>query len=88
MVAPDAPPHDLARSRAIVLHGAEYVTEEVASYFGRVGRSWGCPAVDSAVHRRLIDRIRGGTAVFAYYPDRTWLSHSVYQTCETATAAR
>lgn len=80
--------NDLARTRAIVLHGAEYVTEEAAAYFGRVGRSWGCPAVDSAVHRRLIDRIRGGTAVFAYYPDRTWLSHSVYQTCETATAAR
>jgi hypothetical protein len=80
--------NDRARERAIVMHGADYVTEEVAETFGRVGRSWGCPAVDSAVNRELIDLIRGGTAVFAYYPDGEWLRHSPYQSCATRTAAR
>jgi len=80
--------NDRARERAIVMHGADYVTEEVAEYFGRVGRSWGCPAVDPAIHRALIDQIRGGTAVFAWYPDEHWLRRSPYQACETETAAR
>lgn len=80
--------NDRARERAIVMHGADYVTGKVARVFGRVGRSWGCPAVDPAVHRRLIDAIRGGTAVFAFYPDEDWLSDSPYQACETETASR
>lgn len=80
--------NDRARERAIVMHGADYVTEEVVEYFGRVGRSWGCPAVDPAVHRKLIDQIRGGTAVFAWYPDDRWLRRSPYQECETETASR
>ncbi len=80
--------NDHARDRAIVMHGADYVTPRVVAQFGRVGRSWGCPAVDSAINRELIDTIRGGTAVFAYYPDSDWLSESPYQTCETSTASR
>lgn len=80
--------NDRARERAIVMHGADYVTEEVVQYFGRVGRSWGCPAVDPAIHRQLIDQIRGGTAVFAWYPDDRWLHRSPYQACETETASR
>jgi hypothetical protein len=80
--------NDHARDRAIVMHGADYVTPRVVAQFGRVGRSWGCPAVDSAINRELIDTIRGGTAVFAYYPDSHWLSESPYQTCETRAASR
>ncbi len=77
-----------ARKRAIVIHGADYVTPAFAERHGRLGRSWGCPAVDPRVHRELIDAIRGGTAVFAYYPDTAWLAESPYQNCETLTAAR
>ena len=80
--------NDRARDRAIVIHGADYATPVVARRFGRLGRSWGCPAVDPAVHRALIDSVRGGTAVFAYYPDPDWLSGSDYQSCEISTAAR
>lgn len=80
--------NDRARDRAIVIHGAEYATPVVARQFGRLGRSWGCPAVDPAVHRALIDTVRGGTAVFAYYPDPDWLAGSDYQSCEISTAAR
>jgi len=52
--------NDRARERAIVIHGADYATEDFAQRHGRLGRSWGCPAVDPEIHRDLIDTIRGG----------------------------
>ena len=68
--------NDLARKRAIVIHGAPYVDGGIARGQGRLGRSLGCPAVRPAVARELIDRIRGGSLVFAYYPDPEWLQQS------------
>ncbi|MDH5834561.1 murein L,D-transpeptidase catalytic domain family protein [Luteimonas kalidii] len=68
--------NDLARERAIVIHGAPYVDDGIARAQGRLGRSLGCPAVRPAVARELIDRIRGGSLVFAYYPDPAWLQRS------------
>ncbi len=68
--------NDLARDRAIVIHGAPYVSPEIARAQGRLGRSLGCPAVRPAIARDLIDRIRGGSLVFAYYPDSDWLAQS------------
>jgi hypothetical protein len=43
---------------------------------GRLGRSWGCPALREAVARDVIDTIRGGDLLFAYYPDPEWLASS------------
>ena len=80
--------NDRARERAVVIHGADYATQAFAARHGRLGRSWGCPAVDPRIHRALIDTIRGGTAVFAYYPHSSWLAESPYQSCETVTASR
>ncbi len=68
--------NDLARDRAIVIHGASYVSPEIARAQGRLGRSLGCPAVRPAIARDLIDRIRGGSLVFAYYPDTDGLAQS------------
>jgi hypothetical protein len=62
----DAGVNDNAFARAIVMHGAAYVSEAVATRLGRLGRSWGCPAVSATVARRLIDTIKGGSAIFAY----------------------
>jgi len=72
----DAGFNDRARERAIVIHGAPYVSEEVAKAQGRLGRSWGCPALGEHVARDVIDSIKGGNLVFAYYPDRAWLNGS------------
>jgi hypothetical protein len=72
----DAGFNDRARERAIVMHGAPYVDAQLAAAQGRIGRSWGCPALRPAVARTVIDRIRGGSAIFAYYPDEQWLSRS------------
>ena len=60
--------NDRAEERAIVIHGADYVNERTIAALGRLGRSQGCPALDRAAAGRVIDLIRGGTALFAYHP--------------------
>lgn len=70
--------NDHAHSRAIVMHGAPYVDPAIAASQGRLGRSWGCPALRPAVARELIDRIKGGNLLFSYYPDKEWLSGSSF----------
>ena len=70
--------NDRARERAIVMHGAPYVNSATAKALGRLGRSHGCPAVRDAVARELIDRVKGGSLVFSYYPDAEWLKNSKY----------
>jgi hypothetical protein len=71
--------NDNALSRAIVVHGSNYVSENIDySRYGRIGRSWGCPAVSANVSGRLINLIKDGSVIFAYYPDQRWLSHSSF----------
>ena len=70
--------NDRALERAIVLHGAEYVSETFAALHGRLGRSFGCPALAVEAAQRVIDVIRGGTPVFAWYPDPAWLARSPF----------
>jgi len=65
-----------ARERAIVMHGAPYVDPKLAASQGRLGRSWGCPALREAVARDVINTIRGGGVIFSYYPDAHWLKTS------------
>jgi L,D-transpeptidase catalytic domain len=68
--------NDRARERAIVMHGAPYVSEANLRTVGRLGRSHGCPALRPAIARTVIDTIKQGSLVFAYYPDRQWLQGS------------
>ena len=70
--------NDRARDRAIVMHGAPYVSEEFVKANGRLGRSWGCPAISAVVAKQMIDRVKGGGLVFAYYPDAKLLKTSRY----------
>jgi hypothetical protein len=79
--------NDTARERAIVLHGADYVSQRSIAKWGRLGRSWGCPAVGREVSRPLINRIRNGTALFVYYPDEDWLQSSRFSQCSPAELA-
>jgi hypothetical protein len=72
--------NDRARERAIVIHGAPYVSESFVEANGRLGRSWGCPAIRADIAREMIDRIKGGGLVFAYYPDRDLLQSSKFLT--------
>jgi hypothetical protein len=70
--------NDHARDRAIVVHGASYVSAAFAAAQGRLGRSWGCPAVRPEIAKTLIDTIKGGSLVVAYYPDADWLARSAF----------
>jgi hypothetical protein len=70
--------NDRAVDRAIVIHGADYVSAEFAEEHGRLGRSWGCPAVRSEVVTDLIDAIRDGTVLFTWYPDPDFVRASTY----------
>jgi hypothetical protein len=67
-----------ARERAIVMHGAPYVSDDFVKKNGRLGRSWGCPALREGIAREVIDRVRGSGILFAYYPEREWLESSRY----------
>jgi hypothetical protein len=73
--------NDRARERAIVMHGAPYVNPKISKELGRLGRSHGCPAVREPVARELIDRVKGGNLVFAFYPDAKWLESSKFLSC-------
>lgn len=70
--------NDRALERAIVIHGADYVSEEFARARGRLGRSWGCPAVSTKLARPIIDAIKGGSLVFSYHADPQWLASSEF----------
>jgi hypothetical protein len=63
------------------MHGAPYVDGQMAARQGRLGRSWGCPALREAVARDVIDTVRDGGVVFSYYPDSEWLTSSRFLNC-------
>lgn len=62
--------NDRARARRIVIHPADYVSAAFrARSGGWVGRSFGCPALAPEAARAIIERIRGGSVLFADAPD-------------------
>lgn len=74
--------NDLARQRAIVIHGADYVDNSWVERQGRIGRSLGCPAVSRDVADQVVDTLKDGQFVFSYYPDKEWLRSSPYLNCQ------
>ena len=70
--------NDNARGRGIVVHSASYVDDKAIERNGKAGRSHGCPALDPDVTGQIIETIKDGNLVFAYYPDRDWLRRSSY----------
>lgn len=51
-----------ARERAIVIHGADYVKPG-----SKIGRSYGCPALEMRYHADLINRLKGGSLLYASF---------------------
>lgn len=58
--------NDNARKRAIVIHGAKYVSEEFIEKNNRLGRSWGCPAISDELSKEIIDLIKDGSCLYIY----------------------
>ena len=70
--------NDKARERAIVIHGADYATEQVVKSSGRLGRSLGCPALPHAEARQVIDLIKDQSCLFIYGNDQEYLRKSSF----------
>ena len=68
--------NDKAYSRAIVMHGADYVDETWVSKQGFIGRSEGCPAVPMQEAGQIIDALKNGTCLFVYTPKSNYTSRS------------
>lgn len=68
--------NDKARQRAVVLHGADYATEAFVKNQGRLGRSFGCPAVPRQETDQIIDWVKEGTVLFIYHSNPTYLEQS------------
>lgn len=70
--------NDNAKNRQIIMHGADYATEAFINRTGRLGRSFGCPAVAPEMIKPIVNTIRGGSLLFIYYPDQNYLSQSTF----------
>ena len=70
--------NDKAKRRAIVIHGADYASEQMIKIKGYLGRSFGCPSLPPGVSRKIIESIKEGNCVFAYYPDQKYLNASKF----------
>ncbi|AKD04417.1 murein L,D-transpeptidase catalytic domain family protein [Pontibacter korlensis] len=63
-----------ARERAIVVHGADYVSESFVKQYGRLGRSLGCPSVPSEVSKDVIETIKDKTVLYIHGNDTKYAS--------------
>lgn len=68
--------NDNARRRAIVMHGADYVSGDFIKSYGRLGRSFGCPSVSMDIYKDVIGTISDGSLLFIYSPDKNFLEKS------------
>lgn len=71
--------NDLALSRAIVIHGADYVNQGFIQAHQRLGRSFGCPALAPESAEKVINYFEDSPGLlFSYYPDERWLRSSSF----------
>ncbi|TSA27783.1 MAG: hypothetical protein D4R67_05505, partial [Bacteroidetes bacterium] len=68
--------NDNARERAIVIHGADYVSADFIRKYGRLGRSLGCPAIPEELKKEIIETIKSGSCLFIYRPSESYMSNS------------
>lgn len=70
--------NDNARAREIIMHAADYVSESFVSSQGRLGRSYGCPALPADINEKVINTIKDGCVLFIYGNDDRYLAQSQY----------
>lgn len=70
--------NDYAMKRGIVIHGADYVSEDLINSQGYIGRSWGCPAVAPEISQPLIDLLKEGSCLFIYASNTSYQTKSSF----------
>lgn len=63
--------NDKARERAVVVHGADYVSESFIKNHKRLGRSQGCPALPVELNEKIINVIKDKSCLFIYHPSKS-----------------
>lgn len=69
--------NDQARARAIVMHGADYANANLAKSMGRLGRSYGCPALPRELNTAVINTIKGGSMLYIYANNQNYMASSM-----------
>jgi hypothetical protein len=69
--------NDNAIQRGIIIHGADYVSDNIANGNGVIGRSWGCPAVSLKLSKTIINLLKGGSLLFIYADDELYKEKSL-----------
>jgi hypothetical protein len=60
--------NDRARQRAVVVHGADYVSDSFIKGNKRLGRSQGCPAIPVELASEIISVIKDKSCLYIYHP--------------------
>ncbi len=83
--------NNAALARGIVVHAADYVSQGTINQLGRLGRSFGCPAVSPDVIGQVINTIKGKTMLFINGNDSSYtskyLNQDVYANFNVPTAS-
>lgn len=68
--------NDNIRDRAVVVHNADYATQQFVNDNGYLGRSNGCWVVDPAISDDVVDFLAEGTLQFTWAPEPDFLADS------------
>lgn len=68
--------NDQAKARAVVIHGADYVSNDIIQNTGRLGRSYGCPALPRQLTKPIINSIKNGTLLYIYAKNKEYLAQT------------
>jgi len=68
--------NDKAQEREIIIHGANYATEDFIHKNGRLGRSFGCPSLPPELIKPVAETIKDGTCLFIYKHDDNYIHKS------------
>jgi hypothetical protein len=68
--------NSMALERAIVIHGAPYVSERILHKYGVMGTTFGCPAIPEDLSGQIIPLLKNGSCFFIYAPSARYLSRS------------